>query len=260
MASNPSKYKTIHTGDEESFSVVKVESIPPYDIEEYCLEDNDDFKKYIQDIENRVRKSFEYQEYVKYLRENMDMNKCSFFDGITNRDTTKIKIHIHHSPITLYEITVIIVNKRRFYHESLDVEDVSKEVTYTHYCLLIGLIPLCQTVHELVHNEFLFVPNNAVMGKYNDFLEMYDPWVPDQLKAKYKRLEEFTLAYNEAENLNILQPHYIFLDLEGTYKFPKYEDLTMFLNNRMNAIKDNGFSLEPRPLVYFYDERGNIVS
>ena len=261
MASNPSKYKTIHSDiQNENYKVIEVNNIPNYDIIEYNLEDTDDEEKYIKDIENIVRKSFEYQTMVKYLRENMNMNKCSFFEGISNKDTFKIKIHIHHSPITLYEIVVIILGKRKFYRESLDIEDIAKEAVYVHYCLLIGLIPLCETVHQLVHNEFLFVPNTSVMGKYNDFLEMYDPWVPVQLKQKYKRLEDFTNTYNEAENMNILQPHYIYLNLEGVYKFPKYEDIMEYLNIRMINIKNNSFSLEPRPLVYFYDENGKVLT
>ena len=87
-----------------------------------------------------------------YLRNYMNMDHCAFFKGVSNFDTTGIKIHVHHSPITLYEIVVIIMDKRKFYNESLDIEMVAKEVIYVHYCALIGLIPLCQTVHKLVHS------------------------------------------------------------------------------------------------------------
>ena len=259
MASNPSRIKSIET-NEGKMDVLIINEIPNFEKEDYALYDNKDEENYIKDIEKIVRNSFEYQELIQYLRKYMDMNKCSYFEGISNTETNKIKIHIHHSPITLYEIVVTIYEKRKFYGENLDAEAVAKEVTYCHYCLLIGLIPLCETVHELVHNEFLFIPNDAVLGQYHQFIQMYYPWVPKQSKDKFDRLEEYTRLYNEDENLKILQPHYIYLGFEGTYKLPKMEDILVKLQNRMDAIKANNFSIEPQPLVRFYDENGRFIT
>ena len=259
MASNPSRYKTVVSEESSDIKVIKVNNIPQYETTEYCLEDNDDFTKYIEDIEKEVRNSFEYQEMIQYFRNNMDMNRCSALGGVSNKEETKIKIHIHHSPITLYEITVIVQEKRRFYHESLDIEDVAKEVCYVHYCLLVGLIPLCETVHDLVHNEFYFIPNYAVMGGYDKFLEMYDPWVPTQIKQKLDRLEKYSETFDETENMKILEAHYIYLDIEGMDRLPSYQELANSMQTRMKALRENGYSMEPKPLVYFHDENGNIT-
>lgn len=259
MASNPSRYKTIISNEDSNIKVIKIDNIPEFDYEEYCYDDQDDYKKFIDDIEKEIRRSFEYEEYVQYLRDNFDMNKCSFFEGISNKETTKIKIHLHHSPLTLYEFVVIVLDKRKFYHESLDIEDVAKEVVYIHYCLMVGLIPLCETAHQLVHNEFLFVPTDRVLGNYKSFMEMYDPWIPVQIKQKIARLEEYTRTYNEAENMGILQPSFVYIDLSGTYKLPKYEDIYELMSKRMNIIKQNNYSMEPIPLVVFIDENGNVI-
>lgn len=258
MAVEPSNIKQIQYNG-EIMNVISMDEIPEYDREDYNLSDAKDREKYFKDIERIVRNSFEYREYVSYLRDYMDMNKCSFFENVNNIESYNIKIHLHHSPITLYEIVVIVFNKRLYYKESLDAEAVAKEVMYVHYCLLIGLIPLCETVHELVHNEYLFVPNSSVLGNYKDFIELYKDWIPPEILAKLDRIEKYTQVYDEAENMNILRTSYIYLDFSGTYKLPKLEDVLEKVKERMEQLKENNFSTTPIPMVTFYDENGNII-
>lgn len=258
MAVEPSNIKQIQYNG-EIMNVISMDEIPEYDREDYNLSDAKDREKYFKDIERIVRNSFEYREYVSYLRDYMDMNKCSFFENVNNIESYNIKIHLHHSPITLYEIVVIVFNKRLYYKESLDAEAVAKEVMYVHYCLLIGLIPLCETVHELVHNEYLFVPNSSVLGNYKDFIELYKDWIPPEILAKLDRIEKYTQVYDEAENMNVLRTSYIYLDFSGTYKLPKLEDILEKVKERMGLLKENNFSTTPIPMVTFYDENGNII-
>mgnify|MGYP000070429771 CR=1 FL=1 len=258
MAVEPSNIKQIQYNG-EIMNVISMDEIPEYDREDYNLSDAKDREKYFKDIERIVRNSFEYREYVSYLRDYMDMNKCSFFENVNNIESYNIKIHLHHSPITLYEIVVIVFNKRLYYKESLDAEAVAKEVMYVHYCLLIGLIPLCETVHELVHNEYLFVPNSSVLGNYKDFIELYKDWIPPEILAKLDRIEKYTQVYDEAENMNVLRTSYIYLDFSGTYKLPKLEDILEKVKERMEQLKENNFSTTPIPMVTFYDENGNII-
>ena len=71
-------------------SVIVMDNIPPFCEEEYDLFDKTDFKKYVQDGENLIRKSFEYRRFISYLRNYMDMNKCSFFENISNRPISLI--------------------------------------------------------------------------------------------------------------------------------------------------------------------------
>ena len=72
--------------------IISMENIPEYDIQDYDIFNEKSFNKYIADIEKIVRSSFEYEEFISYLRNYMDMNKCSFFENVNNIDTTKIKI------------------------------------------------------------------------------------------------------------------------------------------------------------------------
>lgn len=243
---------TVYNGDR--YEVLPMEYIPEFDAHEFDLNDSDQIDKYISAVEKCVRKSIEYQRYISYIRRYMNMNKCSYFENISNVDTSKIKIHIHHSPITLYEIAATILAKRQFYYECTEVEATAKEVMYVHYCLLVGLIPLCETVHELTHNGFIFIPNDKVMGRYDTFIKMYDQWIPPQVKEKIEKANEYTRVYNNAIDNKILEPHYIYLDFQGTYNLPKMQDVITAMENRTQELRENCFSMQnvkPRSIIEY---------
>ena len=233
--------------------IITFNEIPEYDYQDYDIYDDKDFEKYIKDIENVVRQSREYRLFVDFLRENMDMNKCSFFENVTNKNTFKIKIHLHHSPLTLYEIVIIVFNKRMFYHESLEVEMVAKEVMYVHYFLMVGIIPLSETVHELVHSQSLFIPLGKSMGDWEEFLEIYKEFVPEETMNKIDMLRTQTLAYNNEDNVSILQQSPIILQLpgdtgSGLYNTPMIsQNIEDSMMNRISEIKQNRYQLPVDP-------------
>lgn len=249
MATDPFNIKTIPEQLEKIEIIYMGDDLPIFDIRDYQDDEEDVLLK---DIESMVRGSIEYQRYVNYSRTYMNMNKCSFFSNISNIDTYSIKIHLHHSPITLLEIAMIVLAKRKFYRECLAIEAIAKEVMYVHYCALIGIIPLCETVHELVHNQYLFVPNNYVFGNYKWFIEMYGPWIPAQIKDKLDRIEDYTYFYDEAINKNILQTHYIYIDAGENgigYSLPKMEEVAKLVEQKLITIKNNNYQTTPIQLV-----------
>jgi hypothetical protein len=65
--------------------------------------------KFIQQIEKIVRSSLEYKEMVEFLKENADFSNCKFYVNITG--SKKIKIEIHHTPFTLFDIVSIALDK-----------------------------------------------------------------------------------------------------------------------------------------------------
>ena len=72
--------------------VIKIKDLPPCTIPDYDLNDEKEMVRYLRDIEKVVRTSFEYRQMINYLREYLDMNKCSFYQAVSNIDTTKIRI------------------------------------------------------------------------------------------------------------------------------------------------------------------------
>lgn len=241
MAFNPVNQKMTNTVGNigKGVDIIEMKEIPQYDYQDYDLEDPKEFKKYIAEIKKTARASLEYKTLINYIKNYMDMNQCSFLKDVTSNGTNnKIKIHIHHSPITMEEICVIVYNKREFYMESLEVEQVAKEVLYLHYLLYVGLIPLSETPHELVHSGYLFIPNDKVFGRYNDFLERYGQWIPDEMKAKFDNIEEYTKTYNREQNSEILRMNAVYINMEDeNSKLPTVQDIALLTKQRMNYDK-----------------------
>ena len=247
--------------------IINMESIPEYNIIDYDIFNEKDFEKYLADIEKSVRSSFEYQEFIAYLRNYMDMNKCSFFENVTNADTTKIKIHIHHSPFTLYEIALTVFNKRMFYKESIEVEMVAKEVMYIHYFLMVGLIPLAETVHELVHKQLIFIPLDKVMGKFEEFEDRYRQFIPVESVDKMQFLREQTKIYNQASNIAILQQKPILINIPTEDSFtnlamPSMEVVLGLMKEKIDEIKESKYRIEDIKNKDIYDsiDNDNLVN
>ena len=177
-----------------------------------------------------------------------DMNKCSFLKGVTNEETFDIKIEIHHYPFSLRDIVEIVIRKRTYYRESMELQMVTKEVMELHYKLLIGLIPLSETVHEIAHSGRLFIPVNKVLGRYNIFLEYYEQFCdPEQLET-LRRIEKYTEENSDILDTTILEQNKINYQIEDNrFLIPQCNQITDTMINRIEAIKNNNYLLPIAP-------------
>lgn len=246
-------------------NTIDIPYLPKYDIEDYDFYDEKDLEKYMKDVEKVVRNSFEYRQLIKFFKNKLDMNKCAFYERVVNEPVdgsrfNKIAIHIHHDPLTLYDITRIVFKKRMTLGEIVDEQVTAKEIMLLHYNLMIGLIPLAETVHELVHNQYLFIPTTRVFGFYRDFLEMYKDYVPEDIKENMNSIETATAMYDNSD-LKILETHILYTNLENSKSLPKYEDVKNFLTTRLKEldksskvkIPDNNGSVVPVPWDFLID-------
>lgn len=218
--------------------IIKIHDIPEYNLYDYDLSDEKSFKKYIQAVEKVVRTSYEYKAFVAYLREYMDMHQCAFYKNVNNLDTSKVRIEIHHEPFSLYDVCLIVYNKRVAFNETLDEEMAAKEVMYLHYNLWVGLIPLAETVHQLVHAQYLFVPTTAVLGKYREFVNRYEPYMLPEQIGILEKIEEASKFYDSDEAKTVLGKNYIYVDMSGAYDIPRKEDIVNMLKDRIKDIMD----------------------
>lgn len=216
--------------------VIKLTNIPPYDIQDWNLADQKDFKKFLAELEKSVRGSFEYQQYIQYLRNAFNMNSCAFYRNVTNVPNPKIKIHIHHDPITLYDICTIIFRKRQTLGEPIDEESIAKEVMWNHYNGFVGLIPLSETAHELVHANYLFIPCTHVFGEYKEFVNMYKQFFTlDQLDL-IKDIEDASVLYTSDRAKHLFQQRFTYVDDSGAYDFPDKQKIIQMLNDRKQEM------------------------
>lgn len=187
--------------------VVKVEKT-------YNIMNDKDKVKLIKTVERIVRRSTEYKMFIRYLKEEIDMTVCSFFNKVTNKDSNKISIEIHHEPFTLFDITQIVVDKFIDNEEELNPLLIAEEVMKLHYMGMVGLIPLSITVHQLVHDGNLFIPLQNVYGNYVEFVEEYQDYITNDmqsiLQAKIKMSKEL-----QNLDLSLLETKYVYLEVDG---------------------------------------------
>jgi hypothetical protein len=226
-------------------SLIKINEVPEFETEVYCLEDDKERKKFIKDVENRVRRSFEYKRFIGYIRDYMQMNQDAFLEGVDNKESYNIKIEIHHYPFTLYDIVEIILNKRSYYKESLSVNMVAKEVMSCHYKLIIGLISLAETTHELNHNSRIFIPVDKILGRYRLFIEYYKPFIEPYMLETVERIEKY--SEEKTSNIldtNILRENRVTYDIKDSrYSLPAPDQVSLQMVEQMKLIKDNNYLL-----------------
>lgn len=237
------KIQEYRTPQFENAQVMIMQDVPDYTTEDYDLFNEKDFKKYIDDVESMVRSSREYKEAIQYMRKYMDMNSSAFSKNINNIESTKIKIELHHTPFTLYDIAITVFNKRSRLGEPLDIELVAKEVAYIHYLLIVGLIPLSKTEHKLVHNQALFVPVDKVLGNYEKFIDVYHKDIPEDAMQRYNTYVELTKNYNHQDNTRVLEISPTYLKLPGSddqslgaYSLPLLQDVLNATQNRLREL------------------------
>lgn len=217
---------------------IVIDYLPEYDIEDYDLTNPKILQKFLMQIENICRKSRCYKKLIMFLKDQADMNKCSFYKNLNGISTSEIKIHIHHDPLTLYDIVNVIYNKRVQNHESLSEFQIAKEVMYNHYKMMVGLIPLSETVHELVHSGFLFIPTNVIFGYYKNFIQEYEQYIDPGILQILKYNEKVTETYNFEKETKVLTMNTVYIDTSGAYELPKVEDIISLFQNKLSSIQN----------------------
>jgi len=200
------------------------QDIPKFEYEPYNFYDDRDFNNYIKDLKKYVRSSFEYKtQLIPFLREYMGMNQCSYLPNLTNENRNKIRIEIHHDPIDLETICRVIFRKRLDMNESLAIPAVAYEVLWCHYSLLVGLIPLSETVHELVHNGNIFIDPNRTYGFYKQFIDRYFKYFDPEELETLDKITQKALSGDMGDYERLLQTNYVEVNMHETAN--RYEAL-----------------------------------
>ena len=228
------EYSTPNLPDKKKSIYIKF--VPEFNISDYDLSNPKELSKYFKSIERICRNSRTYKKLINFLRENVDMNKCSYFKNVDNIDTYSLKIHIHHTPLTLYDIVTTVYNKRLLNHESLSEMMVAKEVMWLHYNLFVGLIPLSETVHGSVHNGQAFIPTTKVYGMYKTFVKLYEPYMDKELLKVLSNMEEMSEDYDTITKLLEVSP--VFIDYEEGigFEFPNTNELVQILSHKLKDM------------------------
>lgn len=161
-------------------------------------------KSIIMEIEKIVRSTPEYRSYIRYLKQELNMNKCEILQNVDANDL-KVSLELHHYPFTLFDIVATILDKHLILNADgrFNEYDIAEECLLLHHKNKIGLIPLAGLPHDLYHAGKLYIPLSRVYMNYKEFFEEYKLYMDDDIKDKYQTVinlsntEELELANHE---------------------------------------------------------------
>ena len=189
------------------------------------LNTDKDREKFIKRIEHIIRSSLEYRDYIAYLKENVNMTKCAFFQNVENSQGSRVRIEIHHEPLTLFDIVSVVLNK--FIEEGIPLDDlyIADEVMDLHYKNMVGLIPLSKSLHQIVHNSNdIIIPLSLVFGDYKGFIHEYEDYLDENIMGKIERKINDTKNFNQSM-VDKLSPEFVYINVDG-YELPKKVSIT----------------------------------
>ena len=200
---------------------VNIDELPRRPIPKYTSPR--DREKFIKTCEMVIRKSMEYKEYIKFLKDNMNMNECIILSNLKSTNGKKYHIEIHHEPFTLFDIVETIITKRLENGESINALNIADEVMDLHYSGVVGLVPLTITMHELTHKGRIFIPLQFIYHKYNEFFAEYEEYMNESLKEKIEAKVNLSLQTEDIVS-DSLDVEFVYLDVDG-FKFPEIPDI-----------------------------------
>jgi len=177
--------------------------------------------KYIKYLEKCVRGSYEYKEYIEFLRTVGGMSFCSAFQNLSKSLIKKLALEIHHEPFTLYDIVNIML--RRFNNKGWNVDEyaISDAILDLHFRGMVGLIPLSYTVHELVHVGKVFIPLQHVDDGYMSFYQEFKQEISEcELEDVLIKKIELSKTFNFKSN-TILHKKFIYVTNEEYSNIPE---------------------------------------
>ena len=211
----------------DNIEVVVMPSPGEFHYEEH-VETDTDKEALVKEIEKYVRSSIEYGDYIAYLRQNVGMDACAFFNNVSKASNRKLKIEIHHAPLTLFDIVKLVLDRAIRTGEEINSLTIAEEVMRIHYMNQVGLIPLSKTLHEVVHNsDKLTIPIYMIFGNYKKFLDMYSEELDmEENKGILKKVQLMIERTKElkAESFDVLKPKFTYYKIDGFEMPVKIED------------------------------------
>lgn len=153
--STNSMYKLLNFKDEDYFS------------------DYENWTKFIKKVEATVRRSPRYKAYIKYLKTEIQLNRCQVLKNVTDEDAS---INMHHGPIfTLFDVTAIILEYFLIKKWKIDTFTIADAVLREHEENHVQVVMVSTTVHEQIHNGELFINHHQAWGDLSAFTKKY--WI-----------------------------------------------------------------------------------
>lgn len=180
---------------QNDYSLRQVSAVNPNDCSlldiknEINPSDEKNYISLIKQITRFIRSSYEYREYIKFLKESQGQGRCAFL-GVVEYESESAGLDIHHCPFTIFDVIDIVMREMASRHGTLRVFEIAEQVMVEHQNNRIGLVPLSKTCHQLVHDGQLFIPLSFVFGDYEAFIADYKSFISPAQNAIVNKMRE----------------------------------------------------------------------
>ena len=196
---------------------VTIDELPKREV--YTFRTPKERVKFIKMVESVCRKSMEYKEYMRFLKRNTDFRRCTILKGLNTNNGKRYSIELHHEPFTLFDIVETVLNKREMLGEKIEPLSIADEVMALHYDGKVGLIHLSTTMHQLVHDDKIFIPLQYIYQSYNEFYSEYKPYFNPLVIEKLEMKVEMSLKTDNFVSDSI-DPCFTYINIDG-FDFPE---------------------------------------
>lgn len=196
---------------------VTIDELPKREV--YTFRTPKERVKFIKMVESVCRKSMEYKEYIRFLKRNTDFRRCTILKGLNTNNGKRYSIELHHEPFTLFDIVETVLNKREMLGEKIEPLSIADEVMGLHYDGKVGLIHLSTTMHQLVHDDKIFIPLQYIYQSYNEFYSEYKPYFNPLVIEKLEMKVEMSLKTDNFVSDSI-DPCFTYINIDG-FDFPE---------------------------------------
>lgn len=164
---------------------------------------------FIKAVERMVRTSKYYSRYIAHLKVDLGLNFCQVKGNISEDEDAGVKdlIEMHHGPIfTLFDVASIILNYMLIKGMKITTFSVANKVIEEHFKHRVQTVMLCETVHQLVHDNKVFLNYRQGFGDLYSFLEIYYEGLDEIMVNKIIDYIEKCKKYdsNDFGNLNVI--------------------------------------------------------
>jgi len=171
---------------------------PNFDMKYYEYNEKD-----VQRVERIIRSSIEYRDMIWFMKSNLDINHCSFYEGYSMKNG--LTIELHHSPFTLFNITEAVMARFMKEQKYWETFRVVEQVNKLHYEFKVGLTPLNPTAHKLVHSQVLPVHPKIILGFWKEFYGEYQAYLSEDAINNYKAALDMEKGIKEVEIPKIME-------------------------------------------------------
>ena len=196
---------------------ISIDELPEREV--YTFRTPKERVKFIKMVESVCRKSMEYKEYIRFLKRNTDLRRCTVLKNLNTTNGKKYTIEVHHEPFTLFDIVETVLNKREMLGEKIEPLSIADEVMALHYDGKIGLIHLSATMHQLVHDDKIFIPLQYIYQNYNEFYTEYKPYFNPLVLEKLEMKVEMSLKTDNFVS-DAIDPNFTYITIDG-FNFPE---------------------------------------